>query len=439
MTREAFFDLVNSRIVVLDGATGSNLMCAGMPAGVCTEEWVLEHPDVLIQLQQEYVDAGADIVYAPTFSANRIKLAQHHLQDRIQQINYDLVQLSKQATQGRALVAGDMTMTGEALEPLSALTFQQLIDIYKEQTEALLSAGVDLIVIETMLSQRECRAAVLAVRSVSDIPIMVSLTFDEHGRTMYGNTPESVVVTLQSLGVDAVGMNCSTGPREMIPYIKRMHAVANIPVFAKPNAGVPVLENHVTMFKMTPEEFAQEGVALLEAGACMIGGCCGTTPEHIRMLCKAIEPAKTSAQKENVPNAISSERGICILSTDRMDTIFVPDEEQLEQLESDIMQDDMDLVSDIIMDQTEEEPDYVLFDFSWCPGITVNKVKDIILEITSATTLPLCIGTSNAELLQEALIQYPGRAAVSITTENPADVGILEAIATKYGAMILKK
>ena len=173
-----------------------------------------------------------------------------------------------------------MTMTGQQLFPMGELLFEELVDVYKEQASVLAKAGVDLFVVETMMSLQECRAAVIAIREVCDLPIMVTLTYNEDGRTLFGTPPETAVVVLQSLGVDAIGVNCSTG--QMVPLVEKMAEYATIPLIAKPNAGLPELEGKKTVYRMTPEEFAGAGVALVKAGAAIVGGCCGTTEKHIK-------------------------------------------------------------------------------------------------------------------------------------------------------------
>ncbi|MDE7062363.1 MAG: homocysteine S-methyltransferase family protein, partial [Lachnospiraceae bacterium] len=207
MTREAFQDLVEQGTVILDGATGTNLQQAGMPVGVCPEQWILEHPQVMIDLQRAYVEAGTQILLAPTFTANRIKLEEYGLQDELERMNRELVALSKEAAGGKALVAGDITMTGQQLYPMGELMFEELVEVYKEQIRVLCAAGVDLIFVETMMSLQESRAAVIAAKETCDLPVFVSMTFSEDGRSLYGTDPVTAVVTLQSLGADAVGMN----------------------------------------------------------------------------------------------------------------------------------------------------------------------------------------------------------------------------------------
>ena len=227
MTKAEFKKLVENGPVILDGATGTNLQKAGMPVGVCPEQWILENPDIMIKLQEDYVAAGTDILYAPTFTANRIKLEEYGLADRLEEMNRELIALSQKAAQGKALVAADMTMTGQQLYPIGDLMFEDLVDVYKEQAEVVADAGADLFVVETMMSLQECRAAVIAIREVCDLPIMVSLTYNPDGRTLYGTDPATATVVLQSLGADAIGINCSTGPEDMIEPVEKMAEYAN--------------------------------------------------------------------------------------------------------------------------------------------------------------------------------------------------------------------
>ena len=210
--------------------------------------WILEHPDILVDLQRSYVEAGTQILYAPTFSGNALKLREYGLEDRIEEMNSQLVKLSRKAADGRCFVAGNLTMTGESLAPMGKLQLEELIDIYKEQASILYRSGVDLFVVETMMSLAETRAAVLAIRETCDLPILVSMTFAEDGRTLYGTDPETAMVVLQSLGADIVGVNCSTGPEEMTEIIAKMKKYANIHIMAKPNAGLPELSGGETVY-----------------------------------------------------------------------------------------------------------------------------------------------------------------------------------------------
>ena len=255
-------------------------------------------------------------MYAPTFTANRIKLAEYGMEDRLEELNRAMVRYSREAAGDRAFVAGDLTMTGRQLYPVGDLMFEDLVDVYKEQVRAILKEGVDLFVIETMMSLQECRAALLAVKETCDLPVMISLTYNEDGRTLYGTSPEIAMVVLEHMGADIVGVNCSTGPLAMIPLVKAMLPYADIPIMVKPNAGMPELENGETVYKMTPEEFADACEQLVDAGASVVGGCCGTRPDHIKALADCMRGKKVEPiQKKNRP-VLTSERGFVEVTLD---------------------------------------------------------------------------------------------------------------------------
>ncbi len=289
MNIQEFQQLTQQGIVILDGATGSNFRRAGMPVGVSGELWALEHPEVVIELQRAYVDAGSQIVYAPTFSANRIGLGMHGLEGRLQEINAGLVALSKRAADGRALVAGDITTTGKILEPQGDMTYQQLLDVYREQIQALAEAGADLIVAETMLTLEETMAALEAAQAVCSLPVMCTLTLEADGHLLYGGTAVEAVEALQEMGAAAVGLNCSVGPDQLESVVSAMKAAARVPVIAKPNAGMPTMDGQgFAHYSMSPEDFARAMKKLTWRGARIVGGCCGTDPEYIRALAQAV-------------------------------------------------------------------------------------------------------------------------------------------------------
>ena len=290
MTKQEFQALTNKGVVLLDGATGSNLRKAGMPVGISSEQWVLENPQVLQNLQRAYVDAGSQIVYAPTFAANRISMRNFNLQDRIVELNTRLVKISKDAVGNRALVAGDLTTTGQLMEPRGLLTYEELYQAYQEQIRALAEAGADLLVAETMLSVDETVVALDAAQSVCDLPMMCSLTLEADGSAMYGGNAVEAVMTLQEMGAAAVGLNCSVGPDQLESVVTNMKKVAQVPIIAKPNAGMPVIdEKGEAHYSMDAETFAAYTRKLVAAGAGLVGGCCGTTPEYIRQLKKILQ------------------------------------------------------------------------------------------------------------------------------------------------------
>ena len=290
MTKQEFATLAENKVLLLDGATGSNLIMAGMPRGVPTETWVIEHPEVFMKLQQSYVEAGSDIVYAPTFAANSVSLQNFELQDQVRELNSQLVSISRQAVQGKALVAGDITTSGQLMVPRGDMTYDRLFEVYKEQIEALVGAGVDLLVAETMLGVEETMVALDAASAVCELPMMCTLTLEADGTALYGGNAVEAVETLQEMGAAAVGLNCSVGPDQLESVIRNMKKVAHVPIIAKPNAGMPVInEKGEAIYNMDVAAFGRHMKVLVEAGASIIGGCCGTDPEYIRGLRSIID------------------------------------------------------------------------------------------------------------------------------------------------------
>ena len=440
MTREAFRELVKKGPVLLDGATGTNLQKAGMPVGVCPEQWILENSEVLIDLQKQYVEAGTDILFAPTFTASRIKLKEYGLEDHLEEMNRKLVALSKEAAKGtNALVAGDLTMTGEQLYPLGDLMFEDLVDVYKEQAKIIAEAGADLFVVETMMSLQECRAAVLAIREVCDLPVMVSLTYNEDGRTLYGTDPVTAVVVMQSLGADAVGMNCSTGPEAMLEPIAKMAEYAAIPLLAKPNAGMPELIDGQTVFNVEPEEFAEVGKKLVEEGAAIIGGCCGTTPEHIRALKEAVKGIPVKAPLQTKRRMLTSERKSVEIT---LDGRFMVIGEHInptgkKKLQAELKEGSLNLVRTMALEQ--EENGASILDINM--GMNGIDEKEMMLrtiyEVTSTVDCPLCIDSSHVDIIEAALRIYPGRALINSISLEKEKFEKLLPIAKKYGAMFI--
>lgn len=277
MTRETFRALAEQGLL-LDGATGSNLMAAGMPRGVSSEDWVLRHPAVLQDLQRRYIAAGSQIVYAPTFTASRI-----YRNAPVDGLNRRLVAVSRQIA-GEAFVAGDVTTVGRADVP-----YEEMLDNYREQIEALAAAGADLIAIETMMGLPETTAALEAARAVCDLPVLCTFSVSSDGMLYFGGSLVEAAQTLEALGADAVGVNCSSGPDQLESVIRNLREAVEVPIVAKPNAGLPVIDDEGrAVYPMEPAAFGESMKKLIAAGASIVGGCCGTTPDHIAALHAAL-------------------------------------------------------------------------------------------------------------------------------------------------------
>ncbi len=446
MTREEFITLSKDHILYLDGATGSNLVKAGMPSGICPEQWILEHQDVMLQLQKDYVQAGTNILYAPTFTANRVKLAEYHLEKNMTSMIRDLVAISKKAAESTpghpVYVAGDLTMTGEQLKPMGKMELETLIDIYKEQILCLVDAGADLLVVETMMSLAETRAALIAAKEVCDLPVIATLTFEADGRTLFGTDAKTAAIVLESLGASAIGANCSTGPAQMESIISEMVSHTRIPVIAKPNAGLPFLdENGTTCYNMEAEEFAEEMEVLVNAGATILGGCCGTTPEFIRQIHERFgTDAKVAASRR--PDGIrylTSERITHSFGLD--DGFFVVGERinptGKKALQAQLREGSFEKV--IQFAEEQEACGAKVLDINM--GMSGIDEKASMLraleEVSGVTNLPLSLDSSYVEVLEAALRNYPGRALVNSVSLETEKFEKLLPIVAKYGAMFI--
>lgn len=444
MTKEQFKLWAEENIIYLDGATGSNLIKAGMPTGVNPEKWILENSDVFMDLQRRYVEAGSNIVYAPTFSANRIKLAEYGLENNIGEMTNKLVSLSKAAVGGKAFVAGDITMTGKQLKPMGDMEFETLIEVYKEQIRLLAEAGVDLLVVETMMSLQETRAAVIAAKETCDLPVMATLTFQPDGRTLFGTDAVTAAVVLESLGVSAVGANCSTGPDKMVHIIRSMAEVTNIPIIAKPNAGLPALdEEGNTCYDMSVEDFAEGMESLVKAGASVLGGCCGTTPEYIAALKKRFGNKRTVCEING-----SRTKGIRYLSSERQTVSFGLEDgfivvgERInptgkKKLQASLKEGSLDMVLQFAEEQ--EKQGAKILDVNM--GMSGIDEKEMMLraleEISGVSNLPLSIDSSHVEVIEAALRNYPGRALINSVSYEKEKFDKLLPLAKKYGAMFI--
>ena len=446
MTREEFSTLSKDHILYLDGATGSNLVKAGMPSGVCPEQWILEHKDVMFKLQKDYVQAGTNILYAPTFTANRIKLAEYHLEKNMSAMIHELVAISREAAASSpghtVLVAGDLTMTGEQLKPIGKMELEDLIDIYKEQILSMVDAGVDLLVVETMMSLAETRAALIAAKEVCDLPVIATLTFEADGRTLFGTDAKTAAIVLESLGASAIGANCSTGPAQMESIISDMVTHTRIPVIAKPNAGLPFLdENGNTCYNMEAEEFAEEMDILVNAGAAILGGCCGTTPEFIRQIHDRFgtEAKAAAARRPEGIRYLTSER--ITHSFGLEDGFFVVGERinptGKKALQAQLKEGSFEKV--IQFAEEQEACGAKVLDINM--GMSGIDEKDSMLraleEVSGVTNLPLSLDSSYVEVLEAALRHYPGRALVNSVSLETEKFEKLLPIVAKYGAMFI--
>lgn len=399
---------------LLDGATGTNLMAAGMPAGAVPELWLWDNPNALTKLHNAFIDAGSDIVYAPTFSANRPKLEGHGLGERVYELNFTLTKIAADNAAGRALVAGDLAPTGLFCEPFGELKFTELVDIYAEQAAAIAKAGAALFAAETMMSLTELRAALLGARK-TELPVLCSVTVDSGGRTLSGTLPLSVLLTMQKLGAAAVGLNCSMGPDGMAPLLAEIAPYASVPLLAKPNAGLPDQNGN---FAMTPDDMATAAIGLFEAGATVVGGCCGTTPQHIAALRAAADGFDFGAVSVPAP---------------ALEGLLLCDEQRVYALPKNYSASDViaadGALRDALSDSASAGYDLTLI------ALTDRAAAEQLASMYYLLKKPLCLKTDDAAALEYALLHYQGLCAVDASSS--IEKSELESICARYGAAII--
>ncbi|HOQ12773.1 MAG: Methionine synthase [Spirochaetes bacterium ADurb.Bin218] len=438
MTKNDFLKLISSKIVILDGATGTELVKRGMPAGVCPELWCMENPAAIQDVQRSYINSGSDIIYAPTFGANRCKLEEFGLGHRVYEINKTLALLSKECAKD-SFVFGDLAPTGRFIEPFGELPFEEAVSVYKEQVSALIDGGVDGFVIETMMDIQEARAALIAVKESCDLPVMVTMTFEKDGRTLNGTDPVSALITLQFLGADAVGCNCSTGPADMLAVIREMNNVARVPLLAKPNAGMPKLKDGVTVFDMGAVEFASYADDFIKAGANILGGCCGTTPDHIFELAKNLKGKIGHGKRKMGLSALSSARKSVFIGGGRPLSVVGEriNPTGKKALQGELREGKLSIVQEFALEQ--ENHGAAILDVNM--GLSGIDEKEMMLKsvkvLARMSSLPLCIDSTNPEVVEAALRIYPGRALVNSISGERDRIERMLPVAAKYGAMFI--
>ena len=398
--------------LILDGATGTQLQKLGMPSGVSTEQWVIEHPETITQIQQAYVEAGSNVVYACTFGANRVKLEEYGIYNKVNEYNRRLVEISRAAVNGHAYVAGDISPTGLFMTPMGDTPFEELVEIYTEQAKALDAAGADLFVVETMMTVSDAKAAVLAIKSITRKPIFVTFTCDENGKTLTGSDVSAVLLIMQGLGVDAFGLNCSNGPDKILEIIQDLSKYATIPLIAKPNAGLPHVVNNKTVYDLSPLDFVKYTDGFLAAGVGAIGGCCGSTEDHIRALStvasgKDYTPAGY-AYADKLPAA--TEKHAFMLDRDVNIGPVIPCDDNFPDSLEDALSDNRPVIAVSLTDMAQVET------------LSDNQY---------AIDKPLCICTDDEAVLEAALRIYQGRALY----DGAISEAVLERLARKYGVL----
>ncbi|HOK05640.1 MAG TPA: homocysteine S-methyltransferase family protein [Syntrophales bacterium] len=431
--------LMEKKVLVLDGATGTELQRLGMPAGVSPELWCDRNPETLLRIQRAYGDAGADVIYTCTFGANRLKLKDHAFHGDVRDLNRRLALITRAAAGPRRLVAGDLGPTGRFVEPFGDLPFEEAVAVYREQAEGLLKGGVDLFVIETMMDIQEARAALIAVKELGDHFAFVTMTYEKEGRTLGGTDPVTALITLQSLGADAVGCNCSVGPKEMLQWLRAMAPSATVPLVAKPNAGLPRLTGGRAVYEMDPETFASFAAPFAEAGVLMAGGCCGTTPDHIAALASALEGVTPRRPARRSVSAVSSARAHKVFEAHQPLVVIGEriNPTGKKNLQEELRRGRTDMVRALAREQQEAGAELLDVNVG-VPGIDeAATMVEAVKALAHVTDLPLVIDSPRVATLEAALRIYPGRALVNSVSGEREKVETLLPLVRRYGAMFI--
>lgn len=428
---------------VLDGGMGTMLQSAGMSPEETTTEFGLAHPEILTQIHKKYIEAGADIVYASTFGTNRFKkkeIGECTLQEAVRiQVKAAVKAKEIMAAQGREVaVAIDLGPLGELLEPMGTLSFEDAYDAFREVIQAGCDLA-DLIVIETMTDLYEVKAAVLAAKETCDLPVIVTMTFEENGRTFTGVSLEAMVLTLEGLGVDAMGINCSLGPVEIFPIAEKLRSLTDLPLVIKPNAGLP--DPATGAYDITCDQFVEKMEDFLELGIELIGGCCGTTPEYIEGLAKIAAKfggTEYSAKPSEEKKTLQVCSGNTVVTVDHVtvigERINPTGKKRLKQA---LLDEDFDYILSQAIEQIDAGAEILDVNVGVPSLDDVKMLPLVIKKLQSITGLPLQIDSGNPEAIEAALRVYNGKAIVnSVNGEEKVMKNILPLV-KKYGAAVV--
>ncbi len=424
-------------IEIFDGAMGTMLQQGGLKAGACPELMNVESPEIVKKIHRAYIDAGATIIETNTFGASSLKLEHYGIASRAKELNFAAVKIAKSA--GNVKVAGSMGPTGKFIAPLGDLDFEDAYKIFYEQAQSLAEAGADFLIIETCIDIQEMRAALLAAKDACNLPVICQLSYSEDGRTVTGTDPQSAAVILEAMGANIIGVNCSLGPEQLVPVVKILAENCRVPISVQPNAGMPYLENGVTKFPMDAKTFGSWGVKLVEAGATFLGGCCGTTPEHISELAKNVKNCQETSRSFSNTLKLAS-RSKTVEVDKNLPTVLIGERINptgRKKLAAEIKDGSLLGVKKDALNQVKSGAKILDVNMG-VGGIDQAKMMaQAVKEISQITDAPLSIDTSDEKALEAGLRIYPGRALINSVSFEPDRIKNFLPLAKKYGAAIL--
>ena len=428
-------DIINQRVVFLDGALGTELQKRGLGQGDIPELWNVTKSDVIKGVHESYIEAGCDIINTNTFGGNRVKLKELGLDNRLIELNEAGVKNALDASNGKALVAGSIGPTGIFLEPFGPISFKKMYEIYKEQVEVLVKSGVDIINFETMVDIGELRAAVLAAFDTCDLPVFANMTFDQNGRSLTGSNVETAFNILQGLGCEFVGTNCGMGPDIMADMLSGVRENIHARLVLQANAGLPIIKDGKTVFSMNEEEYIKHASRFMDYGVSVIGGCCGTTPEFIKMLVKVFKDKKPKEFSENQYIKLSSPSKTIVAGFDKP---FLKIAEKInpsasKKLKLEVQQGKLTLAKELAKRQ-EEAGAHVLDVNMGTSGIDEKAmIVKCVKELISLSQIPLCIDSTRSDAIEEAVKIYPGRVLINSISGEKEKIDAILPVMKRYG------
>lgn len=427
---------LQNNITVLDGGMGTLLQERGLLPGELPERWSLSHPEVILDIHRAYIAAGSNVISTNTFGANLLKF-EHDELERIISASVALARRAADEAGEGHFVALDIGPSGHLLRPFGDLDFERAVEVFAESVRLGVAAGVDLIFIETMNDSYETKAALLAAKENSDLPVFVSNAYGADGKLMTGATPEAMCALLEGMGADAVGMNCSLGPRELMPTVRRLLAVASVPVLLKPNAGLPCSVCGQTVYNVKPDEFAEDVATLVREGVRVVGGCCGTTPEYISALVsrvKGLDPVPTEDKGLTVvssyTHAVTFERAPVLIG-ERINPTGK------RRFKTALVERDMAYILSEAFAQRDRGA-HILDVNVGLPEIDeVRLLTDAVCEIQAVCDLPLQLDSSDAEAMSAALRRYNGKPLINSVNGKAESMESVFPLAKKYGGVVI--
>ncbi len=429
-----FKEKFNNSILFFDGAMGTELQKNGLKKGELPENLNIHSPEIVARVHKSYLDAGCNIISTNTFGANSLKF------DNVNEIITKAVEIAKntiEESNKNAFVALDLGPLGKLLKPYGDLEFQTAYDLYKEQVIAGKNAGADLILIETMGDLYEIKTAVLAAKENTDLPVLVSMIFDEKGILLTGADIKTAVITLEGLGVDGIGMNCGLGPDQMLELLKEMKKYSSTPIFVQPNAGLPVSINGVTTYNVTPDEFAQKQLEILKNGACALGGCCGTTPDHIKAMIDLCRNEKIEKISKKQITAVTSYSKTVIFENKPIIIGERINPTGKKMLKEALRNNDMDYLYREGVTQADAGADILDVNVGLPEIDEPTMMQNAVLGLQSILNTPLQIDTSDSVAMEKALRIYNGKAMVNSVNGKEKVMEEVFPLVKKYGGVLV--